>query len=135
MAAPTELNGSVYEKLSVHDEKLSIHNETLKDHATEISLLKKSDEDLMRELKGMKSDFTNLENTIWKTAQSTQDHFSAQNAQQWKLIEALNNGNQDDRKRKHELNKTKLEKYSEIIIKVASAGGILYLFAELLFGS
>lgn len=128
MAAPTELSGSVYETLNTH-------SETLKEHATEISLLKQSDEDFMRELKGMKNDFTKLENTIWQTSQSTQDLMKSQNAQQWKLIEALNSGNQDDRKLKHELNKTKLEKYSEIIIRVASAGGILYLFAELLFGS
>lgn len=128
MPETKELNGSVFETLHTH-------SETLKVHATEISMLKKSDEDLMRELKGMKSDFTNLENTIWKTAQSTQDLMKSQTAQQWKLIDALNSGNQEDKKRKHELSKTKLEKYSEIIIKVASAGGILYLFAELLFGS
>lgn len=128
MPETKELNGSVFETLHTH-------SETLKVHATEISMLKKSDEDLMRELKGMKSDFTNLENTIWKTAQSTQDHFSVQNAQQWKFIETLNSANQEEKARKHEITKTKLDKFWEfagkLIVILLGSGGFFYVLLEM----
>lgn len=129
-----ELSGSLYDTVTTHGDTLIEHDMVLKQHADEISLLKKSDEDIMRELKGMKMDLTGIENTILKSAQETRDIMNTQNTQQWELIKVLNAGNQEERVRKHEITKTKVEKYSELIIKVAGAGGILIVLAELIFG-
>lgn len=103
--------------------------------------LQKADEDILREVQGIKTNFVTLENTIWKTAQSTQDHasaqsaqHSAQNAQQWKLIEDLIKGKQEDMRNKHEIRKTKLEKFWEWLGKVTVGGGIFIVALELLFG-
>ncbi len=116
--------------------------ETLDEHGNRISALETLDDEKTEMIKmletqfvSIKTDFTNLENTIWKTAQSTQDHFSAQNAQQWKLIETLNSGNQKEKERKHELTKTKLDKFWEfagkLIVILLGSGGFFYVLLEM----
>jgi hypothetical protein len=127
-------DGSMYKKIEILDVKLD-------EHGNRITALEKADVEKSETIKlleiqfaSIKTDFTNLENTIWKTAQSTQDHFSAQNAQQHELIKTMNEGKENERERRHDLSKTKLEKYSEVIMKVAGAGGILFLLLELIFG-
>ncbi|MFC3212736.1 hypothetical protein [Planomicrobium okeanokoites] len=127
-------DGSMYKKIEVIDI-------TLDEHGNRITALEKADVEKSETIKllelqftSIKTDFTNLENTIWKTAQSTQDHFSAQNAQQWKLIEALNNGKEKERERKHEITKTKTELFWEWLGKVTVGGGIFIVVLELVFG-
>ena len=90
---------------------------------------------LENQFSSIKTDFTNLENTIWKTSQSTQDMMVSQNSQQWKLIETLHNGNQEDKVRRHDLAKTKMEKFWEFsgkaIALLLGSGSILYVLIEI----
>ena len=122
--------------------KIEILDELLDEHGNRISALEKSDTEKLENIRvletqfvSIKSDFTNLENTIWKTAQSTQDLMTNQNTQQWKLIDALNSGNQEDKIRKHELTKTKLEKFWEfagkLIVILLGSGGFFYVLLEM----
>ncbi|MDQ0427664.1 hypothetical protein QOZ98_000489 [Planomicrobium stackebrandtii] len=128
-------DGSMYKKIEIIDD-------TLDEHGNRISALEKADTEktetinlLENQFTSIKLDFTNLENTIWKTAQSTQDMMTSQNTQQWKLIEALNGGNQEERARKHDLDKTKAEKRWEFAGKLTalllSSGSVLYVILEM----
>ena len=123
--------------------KIEILDELLDEHGNRISALEKSDTEKLENIRvletqfvSIKSDFTNLENTIWKTAQSTQDLMTNQNTQQWKLIDALNNGNQEEKIRKHELSKTRMEKFWEfagkIVVILLGSGGFFYVLLETL---
>lgn len=122
--------------------KIELIDDTLDEHGNRISALEKSDTEKTENIKllenqftSIKLDFTRLENTIWSTAQSTQDMMTSQNSQQWKLIEALNGGNQEERARKHDLAKTKTEMFWEYAGKLTalllSSGSILYVILEM----
>lgn len=117
--------------------------ETLDEHGNRIKRLEDSDKekaDAIEVLSGkyaeISSNFTRMENTILKSAQSTQDLMSTQSAQQWKLIEALSIGQEEDKKRKHELKKNKMEKFWELAGKVTMAvlgsGGLIIVWLEFL---
>lgn len=127
-------DGSMYKKIENIDERLD-------EHGNRIKKLEKSDVEksenirlLETQFTSIKTDFTNLENTIWKTAQSTQDLFSTQNSQQWELIKAMTDSTDKDRQRKHDLNKSKTELFWEWLGKVTVGGGIFIVALELLFG-
>ena len=120
---------------------VNAHTETLEEHDERILLLEKSDKEkldsigtLTQKFTDISNDFTRVENTILKSAQTTQDLMSTQNTQQWDLIKVLNAGNQEERVRKHELTKTKLEKFWEyagkITLALVGSGGFLYVLLE-----
>ena len=122
-------------------ETVNAHTETLEEHDERILLLEKSDKEkldsigtLTQKFTDISNDFTRVENTILKSAQTTQDLMSTQNTQQWDLIKVLNAGNQEERVRKHELTKTKLEKFWEyagkITLALVGSGGFLYVLLE-----
>ena len=130
-----ELNGSMFETVNAH-------TETLEEHDERILLLEKSDKEkldsigtLTQKFADISTNFTRVENTILKSAQTTQDLMSTQNTQQWELIKVLNAGNQEERVRKHEITKTKLEKFWEYAGKATalllSSGSILYVILEM----
>lgn len=122
-------------------ETVKLHGETLDDHGNRITKLEEADKEkadsialLTREFADISTNFTRMENTILKSAQTTQEVMSTQNTQQWELIKALNAGNQEERVRKHELTKTKLEKFWEYAGKITAlllgSGSILYILLE-----
>lgn len=122
-------------------ETVKLHGDTLDDHGNRITNLEKADKEkaesialLTREFADISTNFTRMENTILKSAQTTQEVMSTQNTQQWELIKALNAGNQEERVRKHELTKTKLEKFWEYAGKITAlllgSGSILYILLE-----
>lgn len=115
------------ETLGEHKDQLDAHQQLLKQQAEEISILKSSDAEIMQELKSIKTDFTNLENTIWKTAQSTQDVMKQTTDNLWIML-----GKKEENK--HEIQKTKLKSFWEFMGKLTMAGGLLAVTLELLFG-
>lgn len=131
----------MYKTVEEHGTRLDEHGNTLENYGQRIVVLEKSDaektevlEYVQQKMDGIKTDFTNLENTIWKTTQSTQDMMVSQNTQQWKLIESLNENKEKERERKHELKKTKLERFWEWLGKATVGSGVFIVALELLFG-
>lgn len=129
-----DLNGSLFDTVTTHTEMLD-------DHGHRITVLEKADKEknasidlLTQQFAEISTNFTRMENTILKSAQTTQEVMSTQNTQQWELIKALNAGNQDDRARKHEITKTKMELFWEYAGKVTLAlvgsGGFFYVLLE-----
>lgn len=102
--------------------------DTVKDHGERIGVLE-------QRLEKVENNYINLENTIWKTSQSTQDVFRDTIKNQFELIKLQSGAKNEENAREHELKKTKIEKYSEIVLKVAGAGSVLAIALQLLFGN
>ena len=135
----TKEGGSVFKTLEEHDSRIS----TVEKYGDRITTLEEAkleqervNEHMENQIKEIKANFTGLENTIWKTAQATQDMMSTQNAQQWDLIKTLNGNNEKDRERKHEYKKSKMEKMWENLGKwglaLLGSGSIIIAMLELL---
>lgn len=122
-----EANGSMYETVALHTETLEEHDARIREQQREIIRLKQADEDKTQEIKSMKTDFTNLENTIWKTAQSTQDVMKTTTDRLWDML-GTRAANQ------HEIQKTKLTSFWEFAGKLTMAGGLLAVAIEFIFG-
>lgn len=129
-----EVNGSMFDTVA----ELIV---TKEEHDLRISNLEQSDksqadsiEFLTREFADISTNFTRMENTILHSAQSTQEIMRTQNTQQWELIKTLNAGNQEDKVRKHEITKTKLDRFWEFAGKLFMGGGAAIVALELLFG-
>ena len=123
-------------------ETVKQQGETLDEHGNRIAQLEASDKEkadsielLTREFADISTNFTRMENTILKSAQTTQEVMSAQNTQQWDLIKILNEGKQAELVRDHDLKKTKMEKFWEYAGKATalllSSGSILYVIVEM----
>lgn len=117
--------------------------ETLDEHGNRIAALEEADKEKGNAIEILTSKFddisnglTKMENTILKSAQTTQEVMSSQNTQQWELIKILNKGNQEELVRKHELKKTKMEKFWELAGKITMAlvgsGGLIIVVLEFL---
>lgn len=132
----TKEGGSMYETVKKVIETVDSHGERITRLEDDGEQRDDSIASLQKHVAEIRTNFTSLENTIWKTAQSTQDMMSSQNAQQWELIKALNANNEEDRKRKHEYKKSRMEKFWEFAGKfglaIFGSGGFLILLLELL---
>ena len=100
-----ESNGSMYDTIA-------IRTETLDDHRNRITKLEIADKEkgesiamLTREFADISSNFTRMENRIFKSVQSMQEVMSSQNTQQRELIKTLKTGSEEERVRKHNLRK------------------------------
>lgn len=122
---------------------VKLHGDTLDEHGNRIKRLEDSDKEktdaidlLTKEFSDISTNFTRMENTILKSAQTTQEVMSAQNTQQWDLIKILNEGKQAELVRNHELKKTKMEKFWELAGKITMAllgsGGLIIVALEFL---
>ena len=123
-------------------ETVKQQGETLDEHGNRIAQLEASDKEkadsielLTSKFADISTNFTRMENTILKSAQTTQEVMSAQNTQQWDLIKILNEGKQAELVRDHDLKKTKMEKFWEYAGKATalllSSGSILYVILEM----
>lgn len=122
-------------------EKVKEHDEALKElKEQDASLLRGQDalfkwkEEMEKWRKDSDANYQDLKTTILLTNKETQTFFQSSMDKHWDLIKTAMGMLEGDKSRKHDLAKSKLEKYSEIIIKVAGAGGILIVLAQLLFG-
>ncbi|PKH09872.1 hypothetical protein [Planomicrobium sp. MB-3u-38] len=114
------MSGTKGEDLSMFD--------TVKDHGERIIALE-------QRMEKVENNYVNLENTIWKTSQSTQDVFRDTIKNQFELIKAQSGFKNEENARRHELKKTKTEKFWEYAGKVTalllSSGSILYVILEM----
>lgn len=118
---------AVIETQEEHDYRIKQLEQSDKTQAADISILKSSDEEIMQELKSIKTDFTNLENTIWKTAQSTQDVMKTTTDRLWDML-----GTRDANK--HDIQKTRMTNFWEWLGKATVGGGIFIVALEMIFG-
>lgn len=104
--------------------------DTVKLHGEEIEQLKLADTRHDERLRAIEHNYTNLENTILKGNRDTQSFFQDLLGKQWELISAKGKYDDAQSQRDYDLRKTKIERYSEMILKFAGAGGILYLVIQ-----
>jgi len=122
--------------------------ETVKDQGDRIVVLEEEQSVLKKEFDNSKSwqqeierriqqgelNYQDLKNTILLSNERMQTFFSSTMDKQWDLIKSRDALSENDKVRKYEFSKSKLEKWSEVVIKVAGAGGILVIIAQLIFG-
>ncbi|WP_285613949.1 hypothetical protein [Pseudobacillus badius] len=106
--------------------------ETVQNHEERIQILEETDKKHEERLRAIENNYTDLENTILKENRDTRSFFQDIMNKQWDLINSKNQYDDAQNQRMHDLSKTKIERWSEIILKLAGAGGLLYLVIEAL---
>lgn len=120
----------MYEKLSQHDERIGVLElsvEKLKstDEMTEEILVKQE----QRIIK-IESNYINLENTIMKENRDTREAMQSQTDRQWGFIEQMTGIKESESQRSHDFKMHKFNNLTGIFLKLAGAGGIIYLFLQ-----
>lgn len=109
-------DGSMFEKITNHEERIINLEEADKRHE--------------ERLRAIENNYTNLENTILKGNRDTQAFFQDLLNKQWELISSKGKYDDAQSQRDYDLRKTKIERYSEMLLKFAGAGGILYILIQ-----
>lgn|SRR5699024_7003892 len=122
------------EQLESHEERLTEHDKRLNIHSERIDQLVKFDEDKHRRLKKVEENYGELKETIVGENKEMRQFFQSNMDKQWDLIKSRDEQKHETRKMKHDLDKTKTERYTDIAIKLLGAGGIAYLVAQNLLG-
>ena len=104
--------------------------DTVKQHGEDIELLKQADKLHEERLRSIENNYTNLENTILKENRDTRSFFQDMMNKQWELISSKGKYDDAQNQRDYDLRKTKIERYSEMLLKFAGAGGILYILIQ-----
>ena len=115
--------------------KIDEHDKRLNNHGDRLTKLEKWDEDKHRRLKVVEDNYTKLESTIISENKEMRLFFQSNMDKQWDLIKVRDEQKHDQQKMKHEFDKTKFERWSEILLKLAGTGGILYLIIQSLFNN
>lgn len=124
----------IEEKLENHDKRITQQDDRLNNHSERIANLEKYDEDKHRRLKEVEESYNQLKEAISDENKETRVFFQDNMNKLWDLIMSRDEKTHESRKMKHEINKTKTEKYADIILKLIGAGGIIYLIAQSLLG-
>lgn len=103
------------------------------DHEHRIRILEESDADKEMRLRNIEKSYTHLETTILQENRDTRQFFQSTMDKQWDLIKSMGALNEKEKERQHEIKKTKLERHTELFLKLGGAGGILYLIIQSLF--
>jgi len=106
--------------------------QSLKQHDDRLITLEISDKSKTERLQAVEANYTNLENTILKENRDTRAFFQETMNKQWDLISGKNEYDDAESQRNHDLDKTKIERYSEIVLKIVGAGGVLILVTQAL---
>ena len=88
---------------------------------------------LKERLRNIEKSYTHLETTILQENRDTRQFFQSTMDKQWDLIKSMGALNEKEKERQHEIKKTKLERHTELFLKLGGAGGILYLIIQSLF--
>lgn len=120
----------IEQRLDLQDERLNKHDERLNQQDERIIQLEKYDKDKHERLKKVEENYEKLENTIVSENKEMRLFFLSNMDKQWDLIKSRDAQRHDTKKMNHELKKTKIERWSEIVYKLALPGSILYLLFE-----
>lgn len=102
----------------------------IQEHETRIVHLESTEKEVRGRLTNLERDIHQLENTIVSENRETRTLFQGTMDKQWDLIKSKDEAADKEKQRKHEMEKTKVERHSEIFLKIGGAGGVLYLFIQ-----
>lgn len=113
----------------------------LADHEKRLQHLEKQDIKQDKRIENIEQSFTKLENTILKENQETRNLFKELTDRQWSLIEGREKAEEAKEIREYELNaaekkdelefkKQKFTANMDLIIRLLTAGGLIYLLIE-----
>ncbi|MGG0666983.1 hypothetical protein ABE073_00380 [Lederbergia citrisecunda] len=106
------------------------NNNKIEDHEQRIKTLEENDSDKEVRLRNIEMNYTRLESTILQENRDTRQFFQSTMDKQWDLIKSMGVLNDKEKEREHEIRKTRLERHTELFLKVGGAGGILYLIIQ-----
>lgn len=106
--------------------------QSLKQHDDRLITLEIADKSKTERLQAVETNYTNLENTILKENRDTRAFFQDTMNKQWDLISGKSQYEDAQHQRNHDLDKTKIERYSEITLKIVGAGGLLIIVVQAL---
>ncbi len=125
-----EADMPIEERVDKHDERLIEQDKRLNQHSERITQLEKFDEDKHKRLKIVEENYTKLENTIVSENKEMRMFFQSNMDKQWDLIKSRDEQRHDSKRMKFELDKTKVERWTDIIFKLVGTGGVLYLVIQ-----
>ncbi|MEQ6855581.1 hypothetical protein AAHH17_13960 [Lysinibacillus capsici] len=113
----------------------------LVDHEKRLQHLEKQDIKQDKRIENIEQSFTKLENTILKENKETRNLFKELTDRQWSLIEGREKAEEAKEIREHELNaaekkdeleykKQKFTANMDLLIRLLTAGGLIYLLIE-----
>lgn len=100
------------------------------EHEKRIVVLESSEKEMRGRLTNLERDIHQLENTIINENRETRVLFQGTMDKQWDLIKSRDEAADRVKEREHEIKKGKLERISDIVLKLVGAGGLIYLFVE-----
>lgn len=115
-------------------EKVAEHTEQISELQEESTRFKAWQIETEKRLVQGENNYQDLKNTILLANQDMRTFFVSTMDKQWDLIKSRDLLSENEKVRRYEMGKSKLEKYSEMVIKLGGAGGILIVIAQLLFG-
>lgn len=132
------------ERLNKNDDRLNKQDERLNQHGNRLKLLEQydkekherlkhveeQDEKYEERLKEVEHNYNRLENTIVSENREMRSFFLTNMDKQWDLIKSRDEQRHDSRKMRHELDKTKVERWTDIFFKLAGTSGILYFIIQ-----
>ena len=106
-------------------------NDKIQDHEYRIVVLEGSDREMREKVLLLERNIHQLENTVIQESRETRSVLQGTMDKQWDLIKARDDAASREKERQHEIQKTKMERYTEVFLKVSGAGGILYLIVQI----
>lgn len=114
------------------EERLDAHEKRFNQHGDRLLQLEKRDEEKHKRLKDVELNYAKLENTILTENKEMRNFFQSNMDKLWDLTKSRDEQSHETRRMRHEISKTKIDRWSDIIFKVVGSGGILYLIAQAL---
>lgn len=107
--------------------------ERLDNHELRIEKLEEKDLEKEIRLRKVEDSYLRLENTIMSENRETRDILRESMTKQWELIKSRDEVKDAQKARDHEYRKTKLERKTELTIKLLTVGGLGYLLIQSVF--
>lgn len=100
------------------------------DHGRRITDLEEHDKEQDRRIRTLEQNYTKLESTIVQENRETRMIFQSTMDKQWDLIKTRDIAKENASQRDYELQKTKFERRTELLVKLLGAGGLIYLMVQ-----
>lgn len=121
------------------NERLENHDTMINNLNGRVTTLEKKDGEREKRLEDVEKSYSqlndrveDLKTTIVNENKETRLFFQSNMDKQWDLIKSRDKQNHDAQRMEHELSKTKVERWTDIIFKAIGTGGVLYFIFETL---
>ncbi|MEX3625818.1 hypothetical protein [Viridibacillus arvi] len=105
----------------------TVERDILENHEGRIKQLEENDQEKEKRLRAVEQSYLKLENTILQENRDTRQLFQNTMQNQWDLIKSRDASTENEKTRNYELTKSKLERRTELTMKLLGTGGLLYL--------